>query len=156
MFITVTDQLFVSSVGGELTMYDLDTLNPIRAAFGGSRGLHHPLHGTADGTLIATNGGDHNVILYDVATGVRIGTPITIPDEESNLIALSLDGRWLSAGGEATDGSHASKIWDLDPAAWTAAACRVAGRNLTREEWASNIGDLTPYRPTCPDLPTDA
>ena len=40
--------------------------------------------GTADGTLIATNGGDHSVILYDVATGVRIGTPITIPDDESN------------------------------------------------------------------------
>jgi hypothetical protein len=35
------------------------------------------------------------------------------------------------------------------------AACRVAGRNLTREEWATNIGTLAPYRTTCPDLPTD-
>ena len=154
VFITVTDQLFVSSLGGELTLYDLDSLQPIRT-FGGSRGFITQMAGTADGTLIATNGGDHSVILYDVASGVRIGTPITIPDEESNRIALSLDGRWLSVGGEADDGSHATKIWDLDPEHWAAAACRVAGRNLTREEWASNIGALAPYRATCPDLPTD-
>ena len=37
VFITVTDQLFVSSLGGELTQYDLETLDPIRE-FGGSRG----------------------------------------------------------------------------------------------------------------------
>ena len=86
---------------------------------------------------------------------MRIGTPITIPDDESNRVTLSLDGRWLSVGGEAADGSHATKIWDLDPTHWPAAACRVAGRNLTREEWVSNIGTLAPYRATCPDLPTD-
>ena len=154
VFITVTDQLFVASLGGELTLYDLDSLQPIRT-FGGSRGFITQVEGTADGTLIATNGGDHNVILYDVASGVRIGTPITIADDESNRIALSLDGRWLCVGGEAADGSHATKIWDLDPEHWATAACRVAGRNLTREEWASNIGTLAPYRATCPDLPVD-
>jgi WD40 repeat protein len=154
VIITVTDQLFVSSIGGELTQYDLDSLDPIRT-FGGSRGFITLVLGTADGTLIATSGGDHRVILYDVASGVRIGTPITIADEESNRIALSLDGRWLSVGGEAASGSQPSKIWDLDPEHWATAACRVAGRNLTREEWASNIGALAPYRATCPDLPTD-
>jgi WD40 repeat protein len=154
VFITVTDQLLVSSLGGELTLYHLDSLEPIRT-FGGSRGFIVQVAGTADGTLIATNGGDHSVILYDVASGVRIGTPITIPDDESNRVMLSLDGRWLGVGGEAADGTHATKIWNLDPTQWTAAACRVAGRNLTREEWDSNIGALAPYRATCPDLPTD-
>jgi DNA-binding SARP family transcriptional activator/WD40 repeat protein len=154
VFITVTDQLFVGSLGGELTMYDLDSLERIRS-FGGSRGSVSQLLGTADGSLIATNGGDHNVILYDVESGVSIGTPITIADEESNIIALSLDGRWLSVGGEAADGSHATKIWNLDPETWTAAACNVAGRNLTRDEWASNIGELAAYRPTCPQFPSE-
>ena len=69
--------------------------------------LHHPGEGTADETLLATDGGDHNVIVYDVPSSVRVGTPITIPDDESNRIALSLDGRWLPP--------HATKIWDLDP-----------------------------------------
>ena len=91
MFITVTDQLYVASLGGELTLHDLDSLQPIRT-FGGSRGFITQVEGTADGTLIATNGGDHNVIVYDVASGVRIGTPITVADDESNRIALSLDG----------------------------------------------------------------
>jgi DNA-binding SARP family transcriptional activator/WD40 repeat protein/tRNA A-37 threonylcarbamoyl transferase component Bud32 len=152
VFITVADQLFVSSLGGELTLYDLDTLDPIRR-FGGSRGFITQLEGTADGTLIATKGGDHSVVLYDVETGVRIGSPITIPDDEANWIALSLDGRWLATGGEAADGRRASQIWDLDPQAWVTAACRVAGRNLTREEWEAHIGTLARHRQTCPDLP---
>ncbi len=47
-------------------------------------------------------------------------------------------------------------IWDLDPEHWATTACRVAGRNLTRAEWADNIGELAPYQATCPDLPLDA
>ena len=42
--------------------------------------------------------------------------------------------------------------WDPRPDAWEAHACRVAGRNLTRAEWA----DLFPgerYRRTCPQYP---
>jgi hypothetical protein len=94
------------------------------------------------------------VILYDVATGARIGTPVAIPDEESNWISLSLDGRWLSLGGEADKGQHAIQIWALDPAHWVAPACRVAGRILTAEEWASNIGDLAQFHRTCPGFPS--
>jgi hypothetical protein len=29
------------------------------------------------------------------------------------------------------------------------AACGVAGRDLTPEEWDTFIGDLSPYRSTC-------
>ncbi len=42
--------------------------------------------------------------------------------------------------------------WDPRPDTWEAHACRVAGRNLTRSEWA----DLFPgerYRTTCPRYP---
>jgi hypothetical protein len=94
------------------------------------------------------------VILYDVATGARIGTPVAIPDEESNWISLSLDGRWLSLGGEADKAQLAIQIWALDPAHWVAPACRVAGRILTAEEWASNIGDLAQFHRTCPGFPS--
>ena len=48
------------------------------------------------------------------------------------------------------------QIWDLDPSRWETAACEVAGRNLTREEWETHIGDLASYRATCPELPLDA
>ena len=42
--------------------------------------------------------------------------------------------------------------WDPRPDTWEAHACRVAGRNFTRSEWA----DLFPgerYRRTCPQYP---
>ena len=50
--------------------------------------------------------------------------------------------------------TNPTQIWDLDPAHWVSAACGVAGRNLTRDEWATHIGDLSPYRPTCPQFPS--
>jgi class 3 adenylate cyclase/WD40 repeat protein len=147
VFITPADQLFVSSIGGELTQYDLDTLEPIRT-FGGSRGYVQRVFGSLDGSIIVTNGGDRSVTLFDVASGVRLGAPITVADDALNNIALSPDGKRL-----AVNSSEGVQIWDLEPSHWTDTACRVAGRNLTREEWDTNIGDLAPYRASCPDLP---
>ena len=139
--VTATDQLFVGSLGGELTQYDLMTLEPV-LAFGGSRGHVAGGSGTADGSLIAIHGNDRIAAIYDVATGVQIGGPITIAADERNIARLSPDGRWLAVGGQpnVNDGiqpgdtvdQRATQIWDLDPAHWMSAACRVAGRNLTR------------------------
>ena len=155
VFITVTDQLFVGSLGGELTLYDLDSLQPIRT-FGGSRGFITQVAGTADGTLIATSGGDHSVILYDVASGVRIGTPITIPDDESNRVALSLDGRWLSVGGEAR--RRLARHQDLGPRPGRTGPPPPAaspGATSPATSGPPTSATLAPYRATCPDLPTD-
>ncbi len=33
-----------------------------------------------------------------------------------------------------------------------AAACRIAGRNLTEAEWDEHVGRLAPYRELCPDV----
>jgi hypothetical protein len=40
-------------------------------------------------------------------------------------------------------------IWDVRPSSWLRRACAVAGRSLTRQEWA----DVLPgrgYEPVCP------
>jgi class 3 adenylate cyclase/WD40 repeat protein len=153
-FITDADQLFIGARGGALTQYDIETLEPIRT-FGGSRGFIYGVGGTVDGTIIATISGDRNVRLYDVATGTTLGTPITIANDESNIMTLSLDGKQLAVGGEPATGQHAIQIWDLEPDHWVAAACRLAGRNLTHAEWDTNIGDLAPYRATCPAFPAN-
>ena len=157
-FITTADQLFVSSLGGELTQYDLATLKPIRN-FGGSLGYVDRGAGTSDGTLLVTNSGDQKVALYDVPTGVSLGTPITIADDELSFVSLAPNGKWLAMGGARTfpagDPNAATKIWDLDPEHWVDAACRVAGRNLTRYEWNDLIGNLAPYHATCEQFPID-
>ena len=38
--------------------------------------------------------------------------------------------------------------YDTDPQAWVAHACRVAGRDLTSDEWRDAFGD-EPHRKTC-------
>jgi WD40 repeat protein len=40
-------------------------------------------------------------------------------------------------------------ILDLKPSSWQAIACRVAGRDLTRVEWAGYVGDAHPYERVC-------
>ena len=146
--ITPADQLFVATTGGELTQYDLDTLAPVRT-FGGSLGYIQELYGTSDGSIIAVRGLDRTVSIFDVESGIRLGAPIVIPDGDGEVIGLSLDGTTLVLGGGASDGLQ---VWDLRPQAWIDAACRLSGRNLTAEEWDSNIGDLAEYRPTCPEF----
>jgi DNA-binding SARP family transcriptional activator/tRNA A-37 threonylcarbamoyl transferase component Bud32/WD40 repeat protein len=149
-FITVADQLYVASLGGELVHFDLDTLAPIRS-FGGSRGAIQELYGTTDGSMIATRGGDGNVSLFDVATGTRIGPALTATPDDQLLMSLAVDGTTLAYGG----GLHSGiKVVDLDPDAWIEASCRIAGRNLTAEEWATYIGELARHTPTCPGFPS--
>ncbi len=82
--------------------------------------------------------------LFDVASGSRLGT-LVIDDADLNYFALAPDGSAV-----ALPGGGGTLIWDLDPARWVAAACDVAGRSLTPEEWDANIGDLAPYHETCP------
>ena len=148
VYITPADQLFVATIGGELTQYDLDTLSPVRT-FGGSLGYIQEIYGSSDGSIIAVRGLDRTVSIFDVDSGIRLGAPISIPDGDAEVIGLSLDGTTLVLGGGATNGVQ---VWDLRPQAWIDGACRLAGRNLTAEEWDSNVGDLAEYRPTCPEF----
>ena len=96
------------------------------------------------------------VLRGDIATsalGVNSPTPIRIPDDADNYMALDQSGTTLALGGGL--GRAGIEIWDLDPLHRVDAACQVAGRNLTRAEWDANIGDLAEYAPTCPDLSFD-
>jgi DNA-binding SARP family transcriptional activator/WD40 repeat protein len=149
-YITVADQLFLASRSGELTLHDLETLEPVRT-YGGSRGHVQGLKGTADGSLIAVKGGDRFVTLYDVESGLALGSPMLIPDTEVDTIpALAIDGTVLAYGGGRDGGI---KVWDLRVDRWQEAACEIAGRNLTRDEWRTHVGELADHRATCPQFP---
>lgn len=148
-FLTVADQLFVGSLGGELVQYDLETLQPIRS-FDGSGGAVQELYGTLDGSMIAVRGGDGIVTLHDVDTGVRVGPAFAMGPEDQLQMSMSLDGRTLAYGG-GLDGPI--RLVDLEVDSWAEAACDIAGRNLSREEWDTYIGDLAAYRPICAEFP---
>ena len=43
--------------------------------------------------------------------------------------------------------------WDLNPHDWQTAACVLAGRNLSRQEWQTYLANTEPYAKTCPQWP---
>ena len=74
-----------------------------------------------------------------------IGGPIAVAGRASG-VTVSPDGTRVLVGGE--------RAWELrlDPDRWEEQACEAAARNLTREEWATYLGD-EPYRRICPTYP---
>ena len=84
-----------------------------------------------DGSQVATFASGR-VGRWDGRTGAFLGA-VGVGDEGA--VGFTDDGRTL----RVADSSGRVRTWDLDPAAWTAAACRMAGRPLTEEEWRSHL-----------------
>jgi hypothetical protein len=90
------------------------------------------------------------VDLWDSATLLPIGEPLGIVGGASHLATDQPGGyRITTATGYATG---TPTVLDLDPSHWQATACRLAGRNLTRSEWAQYIPGR-PYQTTCLQWP---
>ena len=90
-----------------------------------------------DGRLLATAAQDGTVRLWDPDTQQPVGTPLAGPVPGLRVLAFSPQGQEMVTG--STDGTIV--FWSADPAAWAARVCDVAGRGLTRQEWAQ----LLPY-----------
>jgi WD40 repeat protein len=101
-----------------------------------------------DGRTVITSGSE-SVSLFDVTRGLVRGRPLPassdvgqghthlVPGTTDEIIALS--------------GERAGRRYPMEPSRWLAAACTVAGRDLTRTEWSRYVPDR-PYQPTCSDL----
>jgi len=98
---------------------------------------------SADGrTLLVWSYGEHGVSVYDLAGGERLGDSLTRgPDGVGDLRADGLQFAYSAPRGLA--------VWDLDPAHHFEAACRIAGRELNADEWATYLAEFGPQRPTC-------
>ncbi|MEA2677705.1 MAG: hypothetical protein QOJ81_1846, partial [Chloroflexota bacterium] len=90
-----------------------------------------------DGTLLLAGMGD-NAILWRLADERPIAA---IPGASTG--AFSPDGNTLVTVGDRVE------IWDMRLDSWRAAACQLAARNMTQEEWALYLPDEE-YRETCP------
>ncbi len=137
------DGTLVGTVAGAITRYDLETLEPL-GELAGAHGEVNSLQFSDDGTLLLATSNDQTASLYDVATGTRLGDPIATDAPLIYPAFLRPDGAALAV----TDASGIV-VWDLDRERLAAAACRVAGRDLTRSEWATYLSGLGEYRATC-------
>jgi WD40 repeat protein len=116
---------------------------------------------TLQGTISTTTGlqpgtpiGSFTLDLWDTATLRHVGEPVVVPDAQANNSTVgeteiaSPDGTRILTGSN----SGVASVWDFDLRRWEATACRLAGRNLTRSEWAQYLPGRW-YRATCPHLP---
>ena len=101
--------------------------------------------GPGGGTL-ATAGGDGSVRIWDVATQQEIGAPMTAGIQPVYAAAFGPGGRTLATAG----GDGAARTWDVAfPANLVQAACGIASRSLTRQQWADYAGSQ-PFQQVCP------
>ena len=97
-----------------------------------------------DGRTLATSGTDGTALLWDVASRRQIGSALTVDANQWTAASFTPDGRRLVA--LAVTGRGVA--WPTTHVDWERHACAVAGRSLTRREWADAVPDQ-PYRPVC-------
>lgn len=130
---------------GGMTQFDPETLEPV-VDWAGSRGQVSSMEFSADGRLLLQVGYDQTLQLFDVATRTRLGDAV---------VAGAVDGErsgWLRPDGQALLVNDRAGIveWTLDPDRMTAAACRLAGRDLTATEWTTYLG-YQEHHDICPE-----
>ena len=94
--------------------------------------------------LVAAGDVSGAVTLWDLASRKQIGD-FPGPESTAALARFTPDGTHLLIAYQ----SGGAILWNLDPAAWEAQACMVAGRNLTQDEWSQFLPDR-PYETLCP------
>src|SRR5262249_12386100 len=104
-----------------------------------------------DGQTLASGGLDETILLWDVATRQRLGEPLQGHAGSMSSVAFRPNGKTLASG----SGYNTLILWDVNVESWQARACRMANRNLTRAEWQQYLGNVEPYRASCPGLPTE-
>ena len=92
---------------------------------------------------------DQRVHLLDVRSRQSYDRVLTGHRNGVFSVAFNPDGRVL-----VSTGHYPTQIllWDVDPESWAQRACRLANRNLTREEWRRYFGEEE-HRALCPTLP---
>jgi WD40 repeat protein len=128
---------------GGVEIYSTATWRPAGPALAAGKATW--LAWSPDSRTLATGNADSSVRLFDVASGQALGAPLPGTGEQSLAVPFfTPDGTHVIA---AQDDGHAF-LWDIRPASLVRQACRVAGRRLTRAEWAEFLPGR-PYAPAC-------
>jgi hypothetical protein len=142
-----------ATIDGRVVELDPETLEPRGDPFPSVPGQFGAGYLAIDqhGRRLVIRADDDTLRFYDVGTRTQLGDPIDI-DSDIQFASVAIRGDGKVAASVTGQGIV---TYDLDPAHWEDAACRLAGRNLTKAEWNQYLGHLAPYRETCPDLTVD-
>lgn len=142
-----TNNRLVTAGSWDGTMMLWDTRSArLLGTFAGHDGGVNTIAFSPDGAQMASAGWDRHVMLWDTASTDAIAT-FTGHNAGINALDFSPDGASLMSGGD--DGQV--MFWQVSRSAWRDAACHIANRNLTADEWQRFLGDR-PYHETCPNI----
>ena len=134
--------LAAGSAGGGVRLWDLRTGRPRGAAIKVARGGIVQLAISPDGRLLAVAAADGTAAVWDLRTRTRLGESFTVLPAIIPAVAFKPDGRLIV--GEVVSAIE----WPLDRPTLQRFACQIAGRDITRAEWADVLPNQ-PYRRVC-------
>src|SRR5206468_1100876 len=137
-------QIATGDVKGSVDFWDAATGRRVGRELRGQNGAVISVTYSPDGSEVMTTSSDGKFRLIDLATGKLVGAPLpggeapgwgTYFPDGKQIVATSWDGTGM--------------VWNVDPNAWAAQACRIAHRNLTRSEWRDFLAQRR-YSRVCP------
>jgi WD40 repeat protein len=136
--------LLVGDGNGAVALWDAHTGRQLGAATTVAAEGIAQIAVESHGRLFAVAAYGGSAALWDVRTRRRVGDTFPVSAGVVPAVAFEPSGRLLITElGRATD-------WPLDRPTLERFACRVAGRDLTRDEW-NNLFPSRPHRQICPD-----
>ena len=138
------DRVAVSGENGDVALIDLDTDQPVRPPVVAHDGNVWGAAFNDSGTRVVTSSDGRDAALWDAATGALLATAALPSTEGVTVSGFRPDGSVL-----LTTFSGSFYRWDASLSNAVDAACRLAGRDLTEEEWAEAFPDQE-WRQTCP------
>ncbi|MFG1628696.1 BTAD domain-containing putative transcriptional regulator [Kribbella sp. NPDC049227] len=133
----------VGTEKGQVQIVDPRTGRAVAAPQVANQGWVNGIAFSPDSSLLVTAGWDGVVSLFDGKTAALLGS-IATPNQQLVTADFLPDG-YTVAIASYDDGVY---HWDTRLEHAIETACRMAGRDLTEQEWRENFGDR-PYRKTC-------
>jgi len=129
---------------GDVDFWDAETGRQLPQHFASIGGSVNSLSFDPSGRRLMTTDGDGSIRLWDIPSGEPIGAPLPGSTTEGW-------GTFFPNGTQlvAVFGPGTGVVWNVDPTRWSALACQIANRNLTRAEWHAYLPNR-PYSKTCP------
>ena len=130
-------------------LWDLTSTPKRREPFRGHIGPVLRVLFSPDGRILSSATQRDQIRLWDVEGSGVFDTVLKGNQTAITAMAFSGDSKFLVSG--ADDGLIV--LWDLSETSWRERACRMANRNMTKEEWIDYVGDSTPFEMLCPSAP---
>ena len=137
-FLPDGERLLSGSEDKTLRLWDLATGKTIGQPLRGHSGRVSQVAISPDGRVAASVSEDETLRLWDVSSQQALGPGLVGHVRSVTAVAQSPDG--TKAYTVSLDGSL--RVWDLSVSSWLRRACRLAGRDLSRDERERFLGDV--------------